>query len=114
MFNTEPPAGARAVPGGECRDKPGRRGEGRLDSHRVVGKGEAWVCGQSSACADLGASGRVSLSGPTFFLCDAGVRRLLCSSAVLHEAALKHLALDPNFLLPFPKDNDPSVNPRSV
>lgn len=24
MFNTEPPAGARAVPGGECWDKPGR------------------------------------------------------------------------------------------
>lgn len=28
MFNTEPPAGARTVPGGECQGKRWRRGEG--------------------------------------------------------------------------------------
>lgn len=68
MFNTEPPAGARAVPGGECRDKPWRR-DGGLGSHCVAGQEEALVWVQTwvqshpvpTCCVPLG--GLINLLG---------------------------------------------------
>lgn len=42
MFNTEPPAGARAVPGGECRSGQAlEKGRGWLGAHCAVSIAEA-------------------------------------------------------------------------
>ena len=73
MFNTEPPAGARAVPGGECQDRPGRRQEEGLGSPCVMDEGEAWVWGwtrtQGPSCACLLCSLVTQPPQACFFLC---------------------------------------------
>lgn len=69
MFNTEPPAGARAVPGGECQGKPWRRGEdGWAPTVQLVkerlGSGvrpELKACSVLTCCMPIG-----KLTSPSF------------------------------------------------
>ena len=117
MFNTEPPAGARAVPGGECRDRPGRRPEEGLGSRCVMAGGEAWVGLNRDAepvlCLLVVPFGESASPGLFLPLCSRG--------CVQHTAQLFYVRthssawnLDANFILPFPKDSNSLINSMAI
>lgn len=75
MFNTEPPAGARAVPGGECRPREeatGGAGPPLCDGWRG-GLGLGLNQDAEPSCACLLCHLVSQLPRACFFLCEAGV-----------------------------------------